>query len=170
MSEENESLIGFDPLAWMKEEDEPPAEPAAPPAETAPAAVEPMAAEAPRAAPAPVVEQAVAEPVAVAEAVVEAPVQPAAAEGELDLGEALDIAHVSQLYDRLHGALQQGRELPLDASRLERVDAAGLQLLSAYGRELRNIGAAIAWRGEPSAALRDAAALLDLEEVLGLVA
>lgn len=182
MSEENDSLIGFDPLAWMKEE-ETPAEPApaAPPAPSEPATPAEPAAAAPTSEP---VAEPAAEPVAAAaapEPVAEAapePVQAAAEaaapaapdDGVIDLGDTLDIAHVSALFERLHDATRQGKEPPLDGSRLERVDAAGLQLLSAYSRELRGQGTAIVWRGEPSAALRDAATLLDLNEVLELAA
>ena len=173
MSEENDSLIGFDPLAWMKEEgEETPAEtPAQPPAQApAAAAADPAPAE-----PVPAPEQVAEEPpVPAAESEPAPEPQPAAAAADdgavVALGDTLDIAHVSALYERLSGALNQGREPALDGSELERVDAAGLQLLCAYGRELKSHGHAIEWRGEPAEALREAAVLLDLQETLGLAA
>ena len=183
MSEENDSLIGFDPLAWMKDEEEEgaaapaaaqSAEPAAPAvaqetiepvAEPKPAA-EPVAAEAPAEAPA---EESAPVEAAAAEAPTEAPAA-APADGVVDLGDSLDIAHVGALYEQLSGGLREGHDPALDGSQVERVDAAGLQLLCAYGRELAGHGGSIQWRGEPAAALREAAELLDLHRELGLAA
>ncbi|SFR85920.1 STAS domain-containing protein [Dyella sp. OK004] len=57
----------------------------------------------------------------------------------------------------------------LDASAVERVDTAALQLLAVFRREAASKGLAVAWVGA-SAALRDAAALLGLAHTLELPA
>ncbi|GAB6039401.1 STAS domain-containing protein [Endothiovibrio diazotrophicus] len=174
MSEEHESLIGFDPLAWMREEETsaapapaPAAIPPVPPA-TRPAPPEPASAPLEAAAEAADDGREVA---TAAESAAEsvAAVEPLD-EGVVVLGEALDIAHVGELYERLVEVLRQGRQPALDATALERVDAAGVQLLAAYGRELKGLGGRLEWRGEPAAPLREAARLLDLGEALGLAA
>ncbi|MBV8854256.1 MAG: STAS domain-containing protein [Sinobacteraceae bacterium] len=55
----------------------------------------------------------------------------------------------------------------LDASALQRIDGAALQLLCAFVRERRSHGRATEWRAVP-AALRQAAGLLGLASELGL--
>lgn len=57
----------------------------------------------------------------------------------------------------------------LDASAVERVDTAALQLLAVFRREAASKGLAVAWTGA-SAALCDAAALLGLAHTLELPA
>ncbi|MFC4764263.1 STAS domain-containing protein [Dyella koreensis] len=57
----------------------------------------------------------------------------------------------------------------LDASAVERVDTAALQLLAVFRRDAASKGLAVAWTGA-SAALRDAATLLGLAHTLELPA
>ncbi|MGH8270016.1 MAG: STAS domain-containing protein, partial [Steroidobacteraceae bacterium] len=54
-----------------------------------------------------------------------------------------------------------------DASALQRIDTAALQLLAAFVRDRRTAGRAVDWRGG-TAALESAAALLGLKDMLEL--
>jgi anti-anti-sigma regulatory factor len=62
-----------------------------------------------------------------------------------------------------------GHEVVLDASRLERIDTAALQLLVLFRRELESRGGALRWRGV-NQVLVEAASLLGLELLLNLPA
>jgi ABC-type transporter Mla MlaB component len=57
----------------------------------------------------------------------------------------------------------------LDASAVQRVDTASLQVLAAFARDRRADGLPLEWLGVP-ACLTDAATLLDLTNALGLPA
>lgn len=78
----------------------------------------------------------------------------------------LDVAHTRSLYRELDSALAARKPLALDASQVERVDAATLQLLAAFCCAARDAGVPVRWCGV-SAALRNAVAFLDLQDTLG---
>lgn len=78
----------------------------------------------------------------------------------------LDVAHTRSLYRELDNALASRKPLALDASHVERIDAATLQLLAAFCRAARDAGLPVRWCGA-SAVLRNAATFLDLDETLG---
>ncbi len=89
-----------------------------------------------------------------------------AGETRLIFQPVLDIVGARNLYTKLSTVLAQTKSVELDGSRIERVDTAALQLLAAFCRAARDAGFALTWCGS-SPALSDAAALLDLNEVLG---
>lgn len=140
MAKRNDSVIGFDPLAWMKGGAEPPA------------AVPPQA-------PEPVTIPAAPAPVAVG--------TPAADVSSVSLGDILTIAEVTAMHGELGRHLGAGC-VALDAGALQRVDAAGLQLLTAFVRAADSRGTKIEWRS-PSAVLRDGARRIGLTAALCLV-
>ncbi len=78
----------------------------------------------------------------------------------------LDITSARNLYSELEGALTVAAPLTLDASRVERVDAATLQVLAAFCRAVRAANIEMHWQSI-SPSLREAAALFDLDEMLG---
>ena len=93
-------------------------------------------------------------------------VEDRAGETRLILEPVLDIMGARDLYGKLNAVLTQRKPVALDASRVERVDTAALQLLTAFCRAAREGGLALSWHGI-SPALADAAATLGLGETLG---
>jgi ABC-type transporter Mla MlaB component len=65
--------------------------------------------------------------------------------------------------------LTQTDTVAIDASAVQRIDTATLQVLAAFARERGAAGLAVEWVGVPSA-LTDAARLLNLSALLGLAA
>jgi len=84
-------------------------------------------------------------------------------------GDSLDISIAGELRGRLGEALTAGGPVVLEASAIERADAAALQLLCAFFNEAGERGVAVRWEA-PSEALLDAARLIDLAACLQLVA
>ncbi len=89
-----------------------------------------------------------------------------AGETRLIFQPVLDIMGARNLYGKLSTVLAQAKMVELDASRVERVDTAALQLLAAFCRAVRDGGLTLSWHGI-SPALADAAAILGLSETLG---
>ena len=85
----------------------------------------------------------------------------------IELDAVLKIADVKTLSERLDKALEAKRDYVLNASQVETLDTATLQLLVAFVRQIRCQGTAVRWEAT-SAALRKGAALLDLEQHLEL--
>lgn len=63
------------------------------------------------------------------------------------LGEDMDIAQTGALYQALTGALDAQASIALDATRVQRIDTAVLQLLVAFTRSAGAGGVAVAWTG-----------------------
>ena len=82
------------------------------------------------------------------------------------LGEDLRIAHAAAIFETL-AAAAQGGSLAIDASRVARVDAAGLQALAAGLARLRAAGVQWRWQ-EVSATLSTAAGIAGLGAILAL--
>ncbi len=141
--------LNHDPLAWLAEE-------AAP--EPAPAAVEP----AHPASPTPPAVPAVAE---APEAIT--PPRSAEPSGVVELEEMLTVAQAGDLQGVLLRELDGRAEVVVDGSRVERVDAAALQVLAAFSATLRHQGGQITWQ-RPSASLCEGVTLTGLGELLGL--
>lgn len=82
-------------------------------------------------------------------------------------GEALGIAEVADVYATLLAALAEGSPVDLDISQLERVDAAALQMLYAFSKELATQGLSLTWT-PPSEAFSRSIDLLGLAERMTL--
>lgn len=87
----------------------------------------------------------------------------------LTLGERLDISQARDWHARLCAALDSGAPVTFEANAVQRADAAGLQLLTAFVRAARGRGLAVTWQA-PSAALVHAAQLAGLANELNLPA
>ena len=85
----------------------------------------------------------------------------------LQLGAALDIANAANLKAQLDSLLAQEGELLLDGASVERLDAAGLQLLASWFRHCDKHQRICRW-SHSSAVLRESAAGLGLACVLQL--
>ncbi len=93
-------------------------------------------------------------------------VQRRPSETQLVFEPVLDIVGARSLYSHLNNVLAEGKSVELDASRVERVDTAALQLLAAFCRATRDAGLTLRWRAA-SPALCEAATMLGLNEMLG---
>ncbi len=143
MNDNPDSMIGYDPLAWLNEESEEPSPQAAPEVESTAADHG---------------EESVAPGAPAAESA-------AADSGVLTLAETLHVSEVQELYTALQSALAAGQVLQVDGGAVERADGASLQLLAAFSREAAANGLAINWRSR-SDALVSSAACLGMEEVI----
>jgi anti-anti-sigma regulatory factor len=79
----------------------------------------------------------------------------------------LDISGAQDLYDKLQTALGAQGPVVLDATQVERVDTAVLQMLCAFMRDAQASGIVVQWR-QPSPALENAARLLNVRACLAL--
>ena len=79
------------------------------------------------------------------------------------------ICGASTLKESLAPLVDQALPITLDITGLQRIDTAGLQVLTAFARERAAHGRAIEWRGT-APALTSAAQLLGLTSALGLPA
>ena len=79
------------------------------------------------------------------------------------------VAGASTLKESLAGLIDEPLPITLDITALQRIDTAGLQVLTAFVRERADHGRAIEWRGT-APALTAVAQLLGLTSVLGLPA
>jgi ABC-type transporter Mla MlaB component len=89
---------------------------------------------------------------------------PAAA---LTLAAECTVAEAGSLKASLVRLVSQAKPVTLDVSALQRIDAAGLQLLAAFVRDRRARARAVEWRGR-APALEAAAKLLGLRGMLQL--
>jgi len=85
----------------------------------------------------------------------------------IECNDALDISLVSDFKVILQQASGQNSPIVLDASQLERIDGAGLQLVTAFFQEATESGLSVSWRN-PTDALIYAANLTGLKDVLQL--
>jgi ABC-type transporter Mla MlaB component len=74
---------------------------------------------------------------------------------EIDVGEQLTIAHCAQIYPQLLSAMAEGQAVSINASRVERVDTAALQLFFSFQRDAREQGLVTIW-SKPSKVFCDA--------------
>lgn len=155
--------MGYDPLAWIKEEEQGVASPTEVPVDEPPSSLVPA------------VSEAVPPPLQIQDqgAVAQSP-EPAKSEATVqneitDLGEILGIADVVTLKESLLGCLEKGKPVTLDVSGLDSVDTAALQLLLAFRIEAQKRGIDVHWK-KPSETLLDNARIIGLERHLGLVA
>lgn len=85
----------------------------------------------------------------------------------IDCGESLDVSVVMDFRALILQAMVAEGEIVLDASHLERIDGAALQLLTALFKDADQAKHAIRWQA-PSQALINAGKLSGLGEVLHL--
>ncbi len=86
---------------------------------------------------------------------------------EIGCGDALGIAEVADFYATLLTTLAEGGPVNLDVSKIERIDAAALQMLYAFSKELATHGSSLSWIS-PSEAFLRSAKLLGLAELMDL--
>ena len=79
------------------------------------------------------------------------------------------VAGASALKESLAGLLDEPQPITLDITSLQRIDTAGLQVLTAFIRERAGNGRTVEWRGT-APALTSAAQLLGLTSLLKLPA
>jgi len=79
----------------------------------------------------------------------------------------LGIVQVDALYEQMSAIFEQAGEIEIDASGLNQVDTAGIQLLYAFIHDARGKGLKISWKST-SEALEKSAGQLGLSELLGL--
>ena len=79
------------------------------------------------------------------------------------------VSGASTLKESLAGLLDEPQPITLDITTLQRIDTAGLQVLTAFVRERASHGRTVEWRGT-AAALTNAAQLLGLTSLLKLPA
>ncbi len=82
-------------------------------------------------------------------------------------GEVLNISRVGELYTELSMVLNENKPVEVDASSLERIDIAGIQLLLAFRQKVVSSGLDFSWQS-PSENLIRAATLVGLAQRLGL--
>ena len=146
-SKKKSSVIGFDPLAWMKEPS--PGPEIGSRKSTA------------KSDPDPIVSAPDPEPQTpdLGARTVDSP-------GAVALGDTLTIEQVAAMHAEL-GRHLGATSIALDAGALQRIDAAGLQLLAAFMRTADGHGTKVEWRA-PSPVLRDGARRLGLAGTLRL--
>jgi ABC-type transporter Mla MlaB component len=84
----------------------------------------------------------------------------------LALDEQCTIARAGEVRSRLVRLLEHAAPVTIDAGRVERVDTACLQLLTAFVRDRRSAGREVTWRA-PTAAFLESVTLLGLGSLLG---
>lgn len=82
-------------------------------------------------------------------------------------GDSLDISGVGELHRQLSKVLKDGQAVTLDASQVQRADAAGLQLLAAFCQTARSRGVTVTWR-QPPEVFNQSACLLGLDDMLAV--
>lgn len=90
-------------------------------------------------------------------------------EGPLVLDADCLLESANELRKELLLRLERTAPISIDASEVERIDTASLQVLVAFTRDCKAAGRAIEWTGV-APALADSARLLDLSSALGLPA
>jgi len=75
------------------------------------------------------------------------------------------VADARLMYDTLGAALVNSTSIVVDGERVERVDAAAMQILAIFCRAARERGVALVWRN-PSTGLQQAAQNLGLQPIL----
>jgi len=143
MAKKSKSMIGHDPLAWLKDDAED----------------------------AEIIEEVKSKPKAKKKATRKKSSKPKADEVDIDdkvfeLQSVQDISAVAELHEELK-TLFKHEKVILDVSNIERIDTTSLQLLYAFIEEAKVNNVEVAWRS-PSEAMTNSVNLLGMEEVLHL--
>lgn len=86
---------------------------------------------------------------------------PPAAEARFAAPEQLTVAHVAAVYAELGALFDAAASIEMDLARMQRIDAAGVQLLLAADRRAADRGITMRWK-DPDHRLADAIATLGL--------
>ncbi|MEW5756509.1 MAG: STAS domain-containing protein [Pseudomonadota bacterium] len=84
----------------------------------------------------------------------------------VSLGEVIDISRALDLKAMLKAVLELKEPIALDGSKINRIDACGLQLLLAFVIKAKTLSIAVQWRG-CSEALKRSAELAGLANEIG---
>jgi len=80
---------------------------------------------------------------------------------------ALGIQDARVLHEKLGSVLSTAKTVVVDGSRVERLDAAIMQVLAVFARSARERGLALSWRS-PSPVLQQAVRVLGFESIFGM--
>ena len=84
---------------------------------------------------------------------------------QLDLGSKCTIIRAEELHAQMEILIQSGKDVEIDASKVEQVDTSALQLLLSFHQTLSNDGRHVKWNA-PSEQLIKTAKLLGVENQL----
>ena len=85
----------------------------------------------------------------------------------IELGDKLTVAEITDCYLRMLEVLLAGKAVSINSANLQRVDAAGAQLVLAFVQACTQQHLAIDWP-EPSQALKESLVLLGLDEKINI--
>jgi len=74
----------------------------------------------------------------------------------IDCGDVLDIANVADMYTRVLSSLADGHAIQFDASKIECIDTAAIQMFYAFSKEVGKYGYVLLWEGVSEACVRSA--------------
>lgn len=74
----------------------------------------------------------------------------------IDCGDALGIANVGDMYAHLLSELAEGHSVQFDVSKIERIDAAAMQMIYAFSKEIEKLGHSLSWQGASENFVRSA--------------
>lgn len=87
---------------------------------------------------------------------------------KIKLEGVLSIKNITDLKNKLDSALEQKRNVVLEASQVERIDTATLQLITAFNKRLRSDGLKLSWE-KPSIVVSEITKILDLEAAVSII-
>jgi ABC-type transporter Mla MlaB component len=87
----------------------------------------------------------------------------------IDCGDALGIAQLADMYTKLLSGLAEGHDIQFNVSNIERIDAASLQMICAFSKEVKKAGHILSWQGASEAFVRSVnilglATLINMED------
>lgn len=85
----------------------------------------------------------------------------------VDCGDLLDISMVNEIYHKLKNSLDSDGEISVDVSNIQRIDAAGVQMLCAFYQDAKSKEFKCKWLS-PSEVFLKSVRQLGLEDHLGL--
>lgn len=150
-----ESLIGFDPLAWINDDDETPAQ-----EESSMEQVDEISSEVAD-------ESSPTEELSSQESLSEPEITELIDNSKITLDDTLNINAVLELHGKLMQALKDNDSLEIDAANVNSIDTASLQLLVVLKQEAFKLGKDIIF-DFPSDRFIEAAELLGIDNMLGV--
>jgi len=154
-TKDNESLIGFDPLAWINDDDETPVQ-----EESSMEQVDEISSEVGD-------ESGPTEELSSQESLSEPEITELIDNSKITLEDTLNINTVLELHGKLMQALKDNDSLEIDAANVNNIDTASLQLLVVLKQEAFKLGKDIVF-DFPSDRFIEAAELLGIDNMLGV--